>query len=197
MLLNYKPKHDHIKCVPLIAATPELAKLKITRGQVQLLPGINEVSDDEWEIMKAHFAREIDHGEIRTIEAAPAQGKKVPGGKAHDLKDLPANKAVAMVGECVNHETLLKWHREETRDEVRLAVVERMKELKIEIPKYKPDGSLDDSGEDEDDGTGDNGDDEKDLDKMTVKELEAYAAERNIAVSGNKAEIIAAIKEAE
>jgi hypothetical protein len=191
MLLNYKPKKVHIKCVALVPTTPEDKQAPLTRSQVQLLPGINEVTDTEWKIMKVHLSREIARGEIKIIETDPAKGKKVPGGKAHDLKDLPANKAVAMVSECVNPETLLKWHKEETREEVRLAVVERMKELKIEIPKYKPDGSLDDSNEDEDDG------ERKNFAEMTVEQLKAYAAERNITVSGNKTEIIAAIEAAE
>jgi hypothetical protein len=160
--------------------------------------GINEVTDNEWKIMKVHLSREIARGEIKAVETEPAKGKKVPGGKAHDLKDLPARKAVVMAGGCVNPETLLKWHKEETREEVRLAVAERMKELKIEIPKYKPGGSLDGSGEGEDEGDTGNGEGvgEHDLDKMTVEQLKAYAAEKNITVSGNKAEIIAAIEAA-
>jgi hypothetical protein len=35
----------------------ELEKIRLTRGQVSLLPGVNEVTDDEREIMAAHPAR--------------------------------------------------------------------------------------------------------------------------------------------
>ena len=40
------------------------------------------------------------------------------------------------------------------------------------------------------------GNGQKSLDEMTVEELKAFAAEKNISVSGNKAEILAAIKTA-
>jgi len=193
MLIRYKPKYEHIKCVPLIPTTPETKKIKIERAQVQLLPGVNEVTDNEWEVMKLHLAREIKSGDISVIEKEVAKSKTNPsGGKAHDLKNMPAKDAIVLVGECVNPETLAKWHKEETRDEVRITIVEKMKELKIDIPKFIPGFS----GEDEDDnsGTGGGG---KNLDDMTVEELKTYAAEKGITVSGNKAEILAAIKEAE
>ena len=181
MLIRYKPKTDHLKCVPLIPAAEELKAIKLTRTQVSLLPGTNEVTDDEWKIMKAHLSREIERGEIVVIGEA---------AKAHNLKDVKSAQAAALVAECVSPDTLTKWYREETRAEIRLAIVEKMKELKIEIPKFTP-------GE----GDGESGDDdgaaEKDPDKMSVEELKAYAAEKNITVSGNRAEILAAIKKAE
>jgi len=189
MLLRYKPKYDHIKCVPLVPTTPETKKLKIDRAQVQLLPGVNEVTDDEYEVMKLHLAREIKSGELSVIEKEVAKGKTNPtGGKSHNLKTMPAKDAIGLVGECVNPETLAKWHKEETRDEVRLAIVEKMKELKIDVPKFIP-GYTDDE-----DGAGEG---EKNLDDMTDDELKAYADEKKIKVSGNRAEIIAAIKKAE
>jgi len=192
MLLRYKPKHEHIKCVPLIPTTPETKKLKIDRPQVQLLPGVNEVTDNEWEVMKLHLSREIKNGDISVIEKEVAKSKTNPsGGKAHNLKNMPAKDAIILVGECVNPDTLAKWHKEETRDEIRLAIVEKMKELKIDIPKFIPGLAGDD---DENSESGDGG---KNLDDMTVEELKTYAAEKNITVSGNKAEIIAAIKAAE
>jgi hypothetical protein len=190
MLIKYKPKHDHIKCVPLIPVTDVQKKYKLDRSQVQLLPGTNEVTDEEWDVMKTHLSKE-DLKIITVIEIPAVKGKKTEDGKAHSIKDVPPQKAVALVAECVNPDTLIKWHQEETREEIRLAIVERMKELKIEVPKYKPDGSIDDDDEDDDDKDTDS------LDKMTLEQLKAYAAEKNITVSGNKAEILAAIKAAE
>jgi hypothetical protein len=194
MLIKYQPKHEHIKCVPLIPTTADQMQIKNYRTQVQLLPGTNEVTDDEWKIMKVHLVREIERKEISIIEGNPAKDKKVPGGKAHDLKDLPAHQAVTLVAECVNPDTLRKWYKEETREEVRLAIVEKMKELKMEIPKFiigEGDSNGDGGSDDDTKGNG------KIIDDMTVEELKAYAAEKNIQVSGNKAEILAAIKEAE
>jgi hypothetical protein len=198
MLIKYQPKNDHIKCVPLIPVTDEQKKYNLDRDQIQLLPGTNEVTDNEWAVMKMHLAREIARKEIAVIEVSAAKGKKVTGGKAHNITDVLPSKAIGLVAECVNPDTLIKWHKEETREEIRLAIIEKMKELKMEIPKYTPE-----AGDDEDDDDkGDQDDREPEagkdpLDTMTVEALKAYAAERNIAVSGNKAEILAAIKTAE
>lgn len=186
MLIKYQPKLEHLKCVPLIPTTEAQRKLQLARSQVQLLPGINEVTDDEWDVMKTHLAREIKRGEITTIEKEVGKTKSNPnGGKARNLKNMPAKDAVALVGECVNPDTLTKWYKEETREEVRLHIVEKMKELKVDIPKLGSDVNDDNSSGD------------KNLDDMTVEELKAYAAEKNITVSGNKDEILAAIKKAE
>ena len=193
MLIKYQPKQDHIKCVPLVPINAEQRKIRLTRSQVQLLPGTNEVTDDEWDVMKAHLAAEIARGEILTIERDLAKSKKNPnGGKACNLKDMPVQEAIALVTACVNPDTLTKWYKEEVRDEVRLNIVEKMKELKMDLPKFIPGSVEDDENDPEKTGDG-----SKALGDMTIDELKAYATEKGITVSGNKAEIIEAIKEAE
>jgi len=188
MLIRFSPKEDHIKCVPLIPTTEEQKKYTLTRSQVQLLPGVNEVTDQEWDVLKTHLSGDIKRGVVSVIEKNVAKDKKNPTGKAHNLKDMSAKEAASLVKECVNPDTLKKWYQEETRDEIRLCIVEKMKELKIDVPKFDPDGPGDKTEETEN---------KVSLDDMTVDELKAYAAEKSITVSGNKAEIIAAIKEAE
>lgn len=148
MLIRYSPKADHVKCVPLIPTTDELKKLTLTRSQVQLLPGVNEVTDAEWLVLEVHLAREIKRREIIKIEKEVPKSKRAPAGKARNLKEFPSDKAVALINECVNPDTLQKWYQEETREEVRLAIVEKMKELDIEIPKFKGSRSEDDDGSD-------------------------------------------------
>jgi hypothetical protein len=133
MLIKYSPKYDHLKCVPLIPINAEQRAYKLVRSQVQLLPGVNEVTDQEWAVMKSHLVREIASGEVSTIEKTDAKGVK-----AHDLKKVSAKEATALVAECLNPDTLKKWYQEETRQEIRLAIVEKMKELKIDVPKFVP-----------------------------------------------------------
>ncbi|MDR2403413.1 MAG: hypothetical protein LBD78_05230 [Spirochaetaceae bacterium] len=147
MLIKYKPKQDHLKCVPLIPSAAEVKTLKLERSQVELLPGVNEVTDDEWKVMKPTLAAEIKSGVITVIEKDVVKSKRAPEGKARNLKELPTMEAVALVGETVNPDTLNRWYQKETREEVRLTIVERMKELKIEIPKFK--GVTEAAGEDE------------------------------------------------
>jgi hypothetical protein len=151
MLIRYKPKQDHLKCVPLIPSAAGKT-LKLERTQIQLLPGMNEVSDDEWQVMKPHLAAEIKSGVIKVIEKEVEKSKQAPDGKARNLKQFSAREAVALVAETVNPDTLNRWYQKETREEVRLAIVERMKELKIEIPKFNGVDIDDDPGKE---GTGD------------------------------------------
>jgi len=186
MLLKYKPANDHIKVIPLIAVSEAAKKVTINRNQVQLLPGINEISDDEYLVIKDHIKKELESKVIVPIEKDVAPSKRAPTGKAKNLKEMPAAEAVAMVQACVNPETLTKWYQEETREEVRLQITEKMKELKMDIPKLdsKP---MNDEAE------------TVSLDEMTKEQLIVYAAEKKITVKaeGTKEEILEAIKKAE
>jgi hypothetical protein len=140
MLIKYQPEYDHIKCVPLVHSLnepDELKKIILTRPQVQLLPGVNEVTDDEWKIMKPHLAAELKSKVISIVEKEVQKSKRAPDGKAKNLKEMPADEAIELVSKCVNPDTLKKWYREETREEVRLSIVEMMKELKVDLPKFK------------------------------------------------------------
>jgi hypothetical protein len=136
MLIRYRPKNDHIKCVPLIPTTDELKALTLTRSQVQLLPGINEVTDSEWKVMKEHLAAEIKSGVLAPIIRDVPKTAKAPTGKAKNLKEMPAKEAVKLIKGCMNPDTLKKWYQEETREEVRLVIVKKMEELKVEIPEF-------------------------------------------------------------
>jgi hypothetical protein len=185
MLLKYKPKDDHIKIIPLIAVSAEAKKVTITRPQVQLLPGTNEISDDEYLVIKDHIKKELESKVIVPLEKAVSPNKRAPSGKAKNLKEMPTQEAIALVQGCVNPETLNKWYQEETREEVRLQITEKMKELKMDIPKLEAK-----AGNDEDAIA---------LEDMTKEQLVAYATEKKITVpaSGTKEEILAAIKKAE
>jgi len=185
MLLNYKPKDDHIKIIPLIAVSEAAKKVVITRPQVQLLPGTNEISDDEYLVIKDHIKRELESKVIVPIEKTVPTNKRAPSGKAKNLKEMPTQEAIALVQACVNPETLTKWYQEETREEVRLLITETMKELKMDIPKLEVKGG--------------NENDAIALEDMTHEQLVAYAAEKKISVNASqtKEEILAVIKKAE
>jgi len=183
MLILYKPKQEHIKIVPLIPVSPAAKNVKLTRNQVQLLPGTNEITDDEWIVIKDHLKREIDSGVIVVVEKSVSSAK-VPDGKAKNLKDMPTKEAIELVEGCNNPETLTKWYLEESRDEVRVLVVEKMRELKVDIPK-RPSSSGDDKP--------------KTIEEMSKDELVAYAAEKKITITatGTAEAILAEIKKAE
>ena len=218
MLLKYSPKVEHLKCVVL---TPKEG-LVLTRNMVHLLPGTNEVTDDEFKAMRGNIVAELESGEITILAQKVGDGRGKPGGRrAKNLVDMPVNIAVKYVSECNNPETLEKWYKEVTKEEVRLAITKRMKALEVEEPTEEiPDApnaapmSLDEFDEDEenefnedddseDENDSDDSDDENiseegsedDYSEMTVKELKAKCEELGIDTKGMKKEdLIAALE---
>lgn len=206
MLIKFNPKVEHLKCVVL---TPKEG-LNLTRTMVHLLPGTNEVTDDEWKAMRGNINVELENGEIVALAQKVGDGRGKPGGrKARNLKDMPVNIAVKYVSECNNPETLEKWYKEVTKEEVRLAITKRMKALEVEEPTDEiPDApnaspvsldELDDFDDDEneeeteEDGDGDDEDDEDsdgseevDFSSMTVKQLKKECKDRGIDCDGFK-----------
>jgi hypothetical protein len=202
MIIRYKPKNDHIKIVPLIPVDDAGRKVKLsgTKSQIQLLPGVNEVTDDEWIVIKPYLQSMIGK-EVFAVEKEAPKSKRAPEGKAKNIIEMPVKEAVAYAQECVNPETLKKWYQEETREEVRIIIVQKMEELKIEVPKVDPDkiggqDTVGDTGSDGSAGSEGKGNTQKALEDMTVEELRAIAAEKGITVTGNKAEILKAVKAA-
>lgn len=216
MLLKFSPKVEHLKCVVL---TPKEG-LTLERTMVHLLPGTNEVTDDEFKAMRGNIVSELESGEIVILAQKVGDGRGKPGGrKAKNLVDMPVNIAVKYVSECNNPETLTKWYKEVTKEEVRLAITKRMKALEIEEPTEEiPEApnaapmSLDEFDEDDEnefneesddedsDSSDDNEDDsekelEKDISELSVKELKAKCEELGIDTKGMKKEdLIAALE---
>lgn len=132
MLLKYVPKVEHLKMVALSVvedATPE-------KTLVQLTPGVNEVTEKDWKCMRPNIAKELESGEIVILAQKVSDGRGKPGGrKAKDLVEMPVNIAVTYIAECTNNETLVKWYKEETREEVRIHITKRLEKLGIGIPE--------------------------------------------------------------
>lgn len=131
MLIKYSPKIEHLKCVALTRKEG----LKLERSMVKLLPGTNEVTEDEWKAMRDNLAAEIKNGEISIL----AQSLK-----ATNLKDLNSALAIKYVSECTNPETLTKWYREVTNEEVRLAITKRFQKLGLDLPEEEESTPTDD-----------------------------------------------------
>ena len=187
MLIKFMPKVEHLKCIML---TPKDG-LEVGRSMVQLIPGTNEVTDDEWKAMRGNIQSELDSGEIKIL----AQ-KLSDGVKAKNLKEMSAANAVRYVNECNSPETLKKWYSEITKEEVRLAITKRMQKLGVEPPEEKDVSSEEDEITDPDDDDEDETDpvdekkseaesgpeslDEATLATMTVEELKAVCEEKGI-----------------
>ena len=210
MLIKYVPKVEHIKVVVL---TPKEG-LELSRDSVTLLPGTNEVTDDEFKAMRGNIVAELEANEIIILAQKVGDGRGKPGGrKAKNLIDMPVNIAVKYVSECENPDTLIKWYKEITKEEVRLAITKRMKALGIDTPEEEiPEApnaapmSLDefDADEEQDEDFDDESDDESNEDSeetevyyssMKVAELKKLCEERGIDVTelSKKDEFIAAL----
>jgi len=206
MLIKFTPKVEHLKCIVL---TPKEG-LNITRTMVRLLPGTNEVTNDEWKAMRGNIVAELANGEITILAQKVGDGRGKPGGrKATNLVDMPVNIAVKYVSECNNAETLEKWYKEVTKEEVRLAITKRMKALEIEEPTDEiPDApnaspmSIDEFDSDEEDededkesvdneeetesGDSDNEVNATDFSSMNIKQLKKECKNRGIDCEGFK-----------
>lgn len=219
MLLKFSPKVEHLKCIVL---TPKEG-LTLERTMVHLLPGTNEVTDDEFKAMRGNIISELESGEITILAQKVGDGRGKPGGrKAKNLVDMPVNIAVKYVSECNNPETLTKWYKEVTKEEVRLAITKRMKALEVEEPTEDiPDApnaspmSLDEFDEEDENEDSEETDDEdidsdddnestseeklekvleEDFSEMSVKELKEKCEELGIDTKGLKKEdLIAAL----
>ena len=183
MLIRYSPKVEHLKCVTL---TPKEG-LKLERSMVCLLPGTNEVTDDEWKAMRGNINTEYKSGEIKPL----AQSLK-----ERNLKDMPPSVAVKFVAECTNPDTLNKWNREVTNEEVRLAITKRFQKLKIEPSEEE---NKEPSEKDSDSEFGDVDFDSPDrLENKTVAELTAICKEKGIDTKNlsKKADLLEALNKA-
>jgi len=202
MLLKFTPKVDHLKCVLL---TPVKGTV-VTKTMVRLLPGTNEVTDNEWKAMRNNITTELKSGEI-TILAQKVKNDKGKEIKAKDLNELPANVAVSYVSDCMNPDTLAKWYKEVTNEEVRLAITRKFKKLEIDIPEDEVEGvsdgtpmSLAEFDEDEKENNEDNllGDDltDEDFSNMKKDELKAKCEELGIDTSdfSKKEDYVEALK---
>ncbi len=187
MLIKYLPKVEHLKCVIL---TPKEG-LELGRSMVQLIPGTNEVTDDEWKAMRGNIQAELESGEIKIL------AKKLSTGvKAKNLKEMSVANAVRYVNECNSPETLKKWYNEITKEEVRLAITKRMQKLGVEpsednIVSSEEDETTESDDDDEDEAdpvdekkskaeSGPESLDEATLATMTVEELKAVCEKKGI-----------------
>lgn len=198
MLIKYKPKIEHLKCVTL---TPKEGVV-LQRTMVRLLPGTNEVTNDEWKAMRPNITAELENGEISILAQKVSAGRgKVGGIKAKDLKEMPVNLAIKYVSECNSPDTLEKWYSEITNEEVRLAIVKKFKKLGLELPEDEipdtPNGSpmslaefdedenddseiTDDEDENDEEIQNESESDDTDFSSLKVAELKSLCEEKGI-----------------
>jgi len=138
MIINWTKQG--LKTISIKAAN-KASKIKKT---VKLLPGFNEVPDDEWKEIKQNpmIQKQIELGIIVEVAEKKEVKKKVKNGKgeeiektvvesgkAKQLKDLDAEAVVAMVEDTFDVDLLKKWKKEESRDEIRAAIANQLEKI--------------------------------------------------------------------
>ena len=131
----------------------ELKRSIATVGDLRILTGINEVSDEEWELAKPDVlpmmkrkANEIDP-KLRERIALEVVSFDVGNKKVSAFVKLPPSTCKKLLAETFSPFTLQKWEQEEVRESVRVDLKKRMDELGVEA---KP-ATDEDEDEDEDD----------------------------------------------
>lgn len=124
---------DHIIQIPTSDPT---APVTVERGVsllaptelVMLIPGTNDVPNKQWQFARLHIGRRLGRSILEHItESVDGSGNKVYSPKA--LKDFDAEDLVDLVDKCNHAPTLEAWKVKEPRDEVRLAIANRLDAL--------------------------------------------------------------------
>lgn len=124
MLLNWKKVG--LKVVDLIPIDESGRSLAagVSRLTIILAPGVNEVTDKEYALMRPHIQDSLDQGTLEQV--------RVDGIRVRSLRDVPIRQAVDIVKEAISPLTLSLWLETDPRDAVHAAVMKRMDVLNIQ-----------------------------------------------------------------
>ncbi len=98
-----------------------------------LFPGYNFIEDKIYKEIANDLKRYVDQGRMEIlgeIKTVKQNNKNVTKVYSKDLKDFEGNKAIEIVKNCNNRKTLEKWKKEDSRDEVRIAIKEKIDDIK-------------------------------------------------------------------
>jgi hypothetical protein len=147
MFVKYKPKHPHIKTIPVVVKAGGSDGVPLANDAIILRPGTNELTEQEWAAIQPHIQDEIKQ---KIILPFTVPVKKAGGvAKARTLKDVPVSVARKIIEECQNVTDLKKWVKQELPDEIMLLVLKRMRKLKIDPDDFGDDISGDDALDDD------------------------------------------------
>jgi hypothetical protein len=114
-----------------------IKRLQSPVKNVVLVPGWNEVEDNTWFLCRAHVVDKIDSGKIEELvreEKGEDGEKKFVGVTISDFKNrqgaiLNPEYLVKIIRGCFVVKTLEKWKALESRDEIRLEIVNQIDKL--------------------------------------------------------------------
>ena len=137
MIVNWKEKR--IIFIPIQIWSKKDKKF-IVKKSIKLVPGINDLScisitKEEWDIItKTRIIKNhIDTGKLIEI----MKDDNGNGKKEVSFIKLNSNDAIDMVNETNQIETLYDWKKKENRQDVNIALMDRIKEIEEKRPERK------------------------------------------------------------
>jgi hypothetical protein len=107
---------------------------KTGNENVLLLPGLNSVNDDDWEVCKQHLTLQHDKQFIKEVKATVEIKNKETGKKEKKetsiFTEFDPQTAMKSVDDCFNIKTLEDWKKSEERSDIRNHIEEKIKEIK-------------------------------------------------------------------
>lgn len=97
-----------------------------------LLPGINELSENDAECLLQDVQDEIMAGRLTVLKIKTKSAPGRPVRWATSIRDLIPGDAAKLIGDTYDPATLNRWLSSETRPDIRLLIEERLRELKLE-----------------------------------------------------------------
>jgi len=110
--------------------TETKAKHAVATKAVQLLPGINEVAESEWNKVKDHkqVKSALDEGVLVILQDPTKEDKPLEGLPA-SLEKFSVKDACELVDGVMEVDMLKKWQKRETRESVKAALKKQIKEI--------------------------------------------------------------------
>src|SRR5690606_28599282 len=106
---------------------PRLFGLNTKECSVKLMPGVNQVDDEQW--AKVKDMKLVKHllasGSLKIAEPAKEKGQ----GKAQSIKEMNAGEAIKLVDQTLDEALLAKFAGEEDRKSVVDAIEKQFKKL--------------------------------------------------------------------
>jgi hypothetical protein len=98
---------------------------------VNLIPGVNEIIEPEWNKLKEikEVQEKIDEG-VLVIVSEPKPGKKTEQGLPKELTPMIAGDAIDLVSGIVDLDVLKAWEKKEKRNTVIKAIKDQIKTVK-------------------------------------------------------------------
>ena len=136
-----------VKAIEAVMADPNLSKeekkdksdaLRTGPKQVMVIPGWNDIDDAIWFKCRDHLTAKIDAGQIEEMvieEKDDETGeRKFVGMTPSDFKNRQGarngpEQLVKIIRGCNSVATLEKWKKDESRDEIRRELLNRIEEM--------------------------------------------------------------------